>query len=154
MDMSSSVETRSVVFTAQSKQFFYCRDVVCEYALNSGVIPLNPFRVFEYFLGDRVNRDLVRLGNNNLIRICDELWVFGPVADGVYFEILYAKSMNKPIRFFTIATKREEISEITPSDVQFEPRVHAPGRTREFLIESIVGRDPASQLSLFPEGEI
>ena len=48
-----------IVFTAQSKAFFYCRDAVCEFVFNRHCVPLNPFRVFEYFLGDRVDRDAV-----------------------------------------------------------------------------------------------
>src|SRR5580704_15510026 len=75
--LSGPTGHRSVVFTAQSKREFYCRDAVCEYVFRQGRIPLNPFRVFGYFLGDRVDRDVVRAGNNNLIRISDELWVFG-----------------------------------------------------------------------------
>jgi hypothetical protein len=99
-----------VVFTAQSKQYFYCRDAVCVYALNRCVVPLNPFRVFDYFLNDRVDRDLVRQANFNLVRVADELWVFGDtIANGVLAEILYALKMKKPIRFFTISPDPEEI---------------------------------------------
>ena len=47
-----------VVYTAQSKQFFYCRDAVCQFVFENNAIPLNPFRVFDYFLNDRVDRDL------------------------------------------------------------------------------------------------
>ena len=65
-----------VVFTAQSKLYFYCRDAICEFVFNQGAVPVNPFRLYEYFLGDRVDRDLIRQANNNLIRKCDELWIF------------------------------------------------------------------------------
>ena len=117
----SSVEPLKVVFTAQSKREFYCRDAVCEYALAQGCVPLNPFRCFEYFLGDRVDRDLIRQANNNLVRVADELWVFGPIADGVLFEIEYALTLGKPIRFFTIASQANEITPIVqPDDLRFE----------------------------------
>ena len=63
---------------------------------NMAELPLNPFRVFEYFLGDRVDRELVRQANNNLISRSDELWVFGDhIADGVFFEIRYAQESRK-----------------------------------------------------------
>ena len=55
----SSTEPLPVVFTAQSKVYFYCRDAVCEFVFQNNAVPVNPFRVFEYFLGDRVDRDLV-----------------------------------------------------------------------------------------------
>lgn len=127
-----------IIFTAQSKSHFYCRDAVCEFVFLNGCVPLNPFRAFDYFLGDRVSRDVVRQGNNNLIRICDELWVFGHlVANGVLFEIRYAQSLAKPIRFFTIENRARAIREISIADLKFEPEVHSTGVTREELFAQI-----------------
>lgn len=148
----SPVSGMPLVFTAQSKRFFYCRDAVCEYVLENGGLPVNPFRVFDYFLGDRVNRDLIRQGNNQLIRTCDELWVFGPVADGVLFELFYAAHVGKPVRFFTIGTRRDEIRPLASLDeISFEPEVHAPQQSRRALLDelrvlfenSIVKRQPS-----------
>ncbi len=60
-----------VVFTAQSKLHFYCRDATCEFVFNQGAIPVNPFRLYEYFLADRVDRDLIRQANNNIPKLSD-----------------------------------------------------------------------------------
>jgi len=49
---------REVVYTAHSKLSFYARDIICEHAFGQGVTPLNPFRMFGYFLSDRVDRSL------------------------------------------------------------------------------------------------
>jgi hypothetical protein len=139
-----------VIYTAQSKLYFYCRDVVCEYVIRHGCVPLNPFRVFEYFLGDRVRRDDIRRGNNNLIRICDEVWVFGPIADGVLSEIRYAHRLSKPVKYYSIGTTLGDIHAVPICDVSFEPQVHSPGRTRSQLLTMIRGDDPFSlQLPLF-----
>ena len=46
-----------LVFTAQSKKRYYCRDAVCEFVLNPGDISVNPFRLYGYFLADRADRD-------------------------------------------------------------------------------------------------
>jgi hypothetical protein len=148
-----NTEAMKVVFTAQSKQYFYCRDVICEWVLKQGCLPLNPFRVFDYFLGDRVDRDLIRRGNNNLIRMASELWVFGIVADGVLFEIDYALSLGTPIRFFTLGTRSTEIKEITNLDeVKFEPEVHSFKMTRPELLRRIGSQSGHSQLDLFSAG--
>lgn len=134
----SSISSIPMIFTAQSKTVFYCRDVICEFVLKRGGLPLNPFRVFGYFLSDRVDRATVRRGNNQLVKACDEIWVFGPVADGVLFEVVYALNIGKPIRFFTVGTRVEDIREIMElSKVSFEREVHAPGTTRESLLKSI-----------------
>ncbi|MEU8118724.1 hypothetical protein AB0C21_08435 [Spirillospora sp. NPDC049024] len=116
----SVVETLPIIYTAHSKLSFFCRDTICEYVLRKQCVPLNPFRLFDYFLGDRVERDLVRRGNNNVVRIADETWVFGEVSNGVLFEIQYATDLGKPVRYFTIGTRREDIKEIEVGDVRFE----------------------------------
>lgn len=149
----SSTKPCKTVFTAQSKQTFYCRDAVCQFVFQKGAIPINPFRVFDYFLGDRVNRDLVRNGNNELIRRCDELWVFGLVSDGVLFEIATCRQTGKRIRYFTISANVDEIREITPKEVSFEPEVHKYQIKREDLLKLLMygesSVDNIKQLSLF-----
>ncbi len=125
--IKTSLTTKSqTIFTAQSKKFFYCKDAICEFVFKEGAIPVNPFQVFGYFLGDRVDRDLVRKGNNELIGRCDELWVFGPIADGVLFEISRAYELKMPVRFFNVDTYAGKIEEIMDSSkLIFEPEVYA-----------------------------
>lgn len=136
---SSSTKDMQLIFTAQSKVYFYCRDVVCEYVLKNECLPINPFRIFDYFLGDRVDRNLIRRGNNKLIRTCSELWVFGPISDGVLFEIALARQLRIPIKFYSIGTKVEEIYRIDYDDISFEPEVHAKQIKKDDLIRFIKG---------------
>ena len=128
-----------VVFTAQSKKRYYCRDAVCEFVFNQGALPLNPFRLYGYFLADRVDRDLIRQANNNLIRQCDQLWVFGAsIADGVLFEIEYARKLNKPIRFFSIRSQADQIIPVDIQNLDFESEIFGSTElTREQLIARI-----------------
>ena len=63
----SNTKPFHVIFTAQSKAFYYCKDVICEYVFKKDMLPINPFMVFNYFLNDRVDRDLIKRGNNHLI---------------------------------------------------------------------------------------
>lgn len=136
----SNTDAQPSVFTAQSKRFYYCRDAVCEYVLREDAVPLNPFRVFGYFLGDRVKRDQIRVANNNLIRIADELWVFGTsIANGVLFEVLLAHELDKPVRFFTIATRAGEIRPASVSDLRFEPELHRLGLNASELRRVVAG---------------
>lgn len=150
---TSSTRPCKTIFTAQSKQTFYCRDAVCQFVFQKGAIPVNPFRVFDYFLGERVDRDLIRRGNNELIRRSDELWVFGQVSDGVLFEIATCRQTGKKIRFFTISSKVEEIKEISPGEVSFEPEVHKHQVKRGDLMQLLEYGDSIygsyKQLTLF-----
>jgi uncharacterized FAD-dependent dehydrogenase len=120
----SPTSKTKTIFTAQSKKFFYAKDVICEFVFKVGFIPINPFQVFNYFLNDRVDRNLVRKGNNELISRCDELWIFGPIANGVLFEIGRAYELKMPVRFFKIGTLLKDIIEITDlSELVFEREV-------------------------------
>ncbi|WP_335990016.1 DUF7768 domain-containing protein [Glycomyces sp. MUSA5-2] len=116
-----------MIYTAHSKLSFYCRDVICEFVLRRDAVPLDPFRLFGYYLGDllgdAVKRDRIRRANNNLVRTTDETWVFGDIADGVLFEIEYALSLEKPVRFFTVGSELHEIKEIDAREAVFEAGV-------------------------------
>jgi len=86
---------KPLVYTAMSKHLFYYRMFISVFVLENGGVPLNPFMVFDYFLLDAVDRDLVREGNNNLVKRCDEIWVFGAVSNGVLAEIQIAHEQGK-----------------------------------------------------------
>ena len=75
--------------------------------------------IFDYFMLDTVERDVVRNANNNLVKKADEIWVFGPVADGVLAEIILAKKEGKKIRYFKVF-KSKDILEISKEKVEFE----------------------------------
>lgn len=113
---------KSLVYTAMSKHLFYYRMFVSKYVLEQHKVPLNPFMIFDYFLLDTVDRDLVREGNNNLVKRVDELWVFGPVSNGVLTEIKIAASLNKPIKYFKIE-KPHNITPILVAEVEMEAEV-------------------------------
>ena len=113
------VKDMKLIYPAISKHYFYFRQHISKFVLEQDCVPLNPFMMFEYFMLDTVDRDLIRNANNNLVKKSDELWVFGPISDGVLAEIKLAKSLNKPIRYFKI-TMGKEIKEISKDEVEFE----------------------------------
>ena len=86
-----------------------------------------------------MDRDVVRQANNNLIRKCDELWVFGEtIADGVLFEILYAKKLKMPVKFYTVDSRVELIKEVSVNELKFEEEVYtSTGLKHKDLIEQI-----------------
>jgi hypothetical protein len=115
---------RTIVFTAQSKRHFYCREAVCEFVFSRGAVPINPFMAFGYFLADRSGRQDIRDANNALVLRSDALWVFGrELSNGVLAEITLAAENGKPIRFFTVGDVTEEIAELHMDDLRFEDEV-------------------------------
>ncbi len=115
-------EEKPLIYTATSKHYFYFRWHISKYVIEQHKVPLNPFMIFDYFLIDSVDRDLVREANNNLVKKCDEVWVFGPVADGVLTEIKLAKEMDIPIKYFKIEKSRNIIP-ISKEEVEMEEDV-------------------------------
>lgn len=115
-------EDKKLVYTAMSKHIFYYRMFISKYVIEQQGIPLNPFMIFDYFLLDTIDRDLIREGNNNLVKRADELWVFGQISNGVLAEIKIAKSLNKPIKYFKIE-KPHNIISIQKNDVEMEDEV-------------------------------
>ena len=115
-------QDKPLVYTAMSKHLFYFRMFISAFVLNEGGVPLNPFMVFDYFLLDAVDRDLVREGNNNLVKRCDEIWVFGAVSNGVLAEIQIANKQGKLVRYFAIE-KPHKIVATTKENVEMEAEV-------------------------------
>ncbi|MBW3014951.1 hypothetical protein KY330_00855 [Candidatus Woesearchaeota archaeon] len=115
-------ENKALVYTAMSKHLFYYRMHISKYVIEQQKVPLNPFMIFDYFMLDSVNRDLIREGNNNLVIKSDELWVFGPISNGVLAEIKIAKEMNKPIKYFKIE-KPHKIIQTSKEEVDMEDEV-------------------------------
>ena len=116
-------QEKKVVFTAQSCKNFHHRMLICKHAFEQGVIPINPFNTFGYYLYELVDRDLVRNGNNNLMKRCDELWVYGEISDGVLAEIQMFNGLGKPIRFFDISKLPKEVKEISKDELVFEDNI-------------------------------
>lgn len=118
----SQTQHMPLVYTAMSKHLFYYRLHISKYVLEQNKVPLNPFMIFDYFLLDTVDRNLVRAGNNNIIKKADEVWVFGPISNGVLAEILLAKKEGTPLRWFAIQHSKN-IVEVKEEEMEWEEEV-------------------------------
>lgn len=114
--------SKQLVYTAMSKHYFYYRMHISRYVLEQDKVPLNPFMLFDYFLLDSVDRDLVRDANNSVVLRADQIWVFGPVSNGVLAEILLAQKARKPISYFKIE-KPHKIVPVSENSVEMENEV-------------------------------
>lgn len=113
-------EDKPVIFTAQSCKNFHQRMLICKFVFEQGGVPVNPFNTFGYYLYELVERNLVRNGNNNLMKRCDELWVFGDISDGVLAEMKMFKALGKPIKYFDISSLPKKIKRVSVKDLVFE----------------------------------
>ncbi|HVB77021.1 MAG TPA: hypothetical protein VNI34_04350 [Candidatus Nitrosotalea sp.] len=94
---------KRVAYIATSNRNYYWRGHLQKFVLDSGLVPISPFMLFDYYLLHTVPKDLVREAMNNLLARSDEVWVFGALSLGVKVQIGIAKRMQKPVRYFDIS---------------------------------------------------
>ncbi len=75
----------------------YCRRVIDE-----GYMPIASHLLYPQILDDNdlVQRGLGLTFGLELLKLCDEVWVFGSVSLGMAMEIEEAKRLNKKIVYF------------------------------------------------------
>jgi hypothetical protein len=56
------------------------------------------------------------------VKRSDELWIFGPVSNGVLAEVQIANKNGKPVRYFAIVDSKD-IKEVTKKEVELEDEV-------------------------------
>lgn len=116
-------EEKPLVYTAFSKRNAYFKMFISKFATEQGVVPLNPFMLFDYFLLDAVERDAVREANNSLVKRADEIWVFGQISDGVLAEIKIAQDLHKPIKYFKIENSQDIVPVASKNEIEMEQDV-------------------------------
>jgi|SRR3989440_4175330 len=94
---------KKLVYAAMSNRNFYWRHHIQKFVLDSGMVPISPFMLFDYYLLHTVPKQTVREAMNNLLSRSDEVWVFGKLSLGVKVQIGIAKRLNKRIRYFDIS---------------------------------------------------
>ena len=75
---------------------------ICRDLYSKDIIPFAPHIYFTQFLDDNnpSERELALLFGREMVKRCDELWVFGDrISDGMRCEIDYAKKVGIPISY-------------------------------------------------------
>jgi hypothetical protein len=113
---------KKLVYAAMSNRNFYWRHHIQKFILDSGMVPISPFMLFDYYLLHTVPKQVVREAMNNLLSRCDECWVFGRLSLGVKVQIGVAKRLNKKIRYFDIGELPVAVMPISEESAQEERR--------------------------------
>jgi len=113
---------KRLVYVAMSNRSFYWRAHIQKFVLDSGLVPISPFMLFDYYLMHTVDKAVVREAMNNLLSRSDEVWVFGRLSLGVKVQVGIAKRLSKPIRYFDISDLPVAVMPITEETAQEELR--------------------------------
>lgn len=75
----------------------------CKYAVRKGKIPLAPHLYFPQFMSDVTERDKAMEMNLELLKLCNEIWVFGSeISEGMAWEISKAEKLRKKICYMEV----------------------------------------------------
>ncbi|MGH7861220.1 MAG: hypothetical protein ACRENM_05190 [Candidatus Dormibacteraceae bacterium] len=113
---------KRIVYVATSNRNYYWRGHLQKFVLDSGLVPLSPFMLFDYYLLHTVPKNIVREAMNNLLARSDEVWVFGALSLGVKVQIGIAKRMQKSVRYFDISDLPSAVLPISEETAQEELR--------------------------------
>src|SRR5437016_14222394 len=89
---------KRLVYVAMSNKSFYWRAHIQKFVLDSGMVPVSPFMLFDYYLMHTVSKEVVREAMKNLLARSEEVWVFGRVSLGGKGEVGIAKRRSKACR--------------------------------------------------------
>jgi len=113
---------KRLVYVAMSNRNFYWRNHIQKFVLDSGMVPVSPFMLFDYYLLHTVPKTVVREAMNNLLARCDEVWVFGRISLGVKVQIGIARRMSKSLRYFDISELPVAVLPISAETAEEEVR--------------------------------
>ena len=113
---------KRIVYVAMSNKSFYWRAHIQKFVLDSGMVPVSPFMLFDYYLMHTVSKEVVREAMNNLLARSDEVWVFGRLSLGVKVQVGIAKRLSKVIRYFDISDLPVAVMPISEETAQEELR--------------------------------
>jgi len=74
---------------------------ICRSLIEGGGLPIAPQIYLPLFVDERTERELALSLCLELVAVCDELWVYGPVTNGMRREIRRAEALGIPVRCIT-----------------------------------------------------
>lgn len=78
----------------------------CRYAIEKNYMPLASHLLYPQILADDnpIEREMGLMFGLALLEMCDEIWCFGEISEGMKLEIQAAKKMGKNIRYIKEAS--------------------------------------------------
>ncbi len=80
------------------------------FSVDRGTIPIAPHLLLPQYMEEETERDLAIQSDLEILKRCDELWVFGAekrLSPGMKAELDTAKGLGMVIRFFTVDMKED-----------------------------------------------
>lgn len=114
---------KKVIFASQAAVNMCWAKLICKYVIKKGHVPVNYFTSFMHFVNEIADFSTMIDSINSLIVRCNELWAFGEVSEGMWYEIKMSKELGLPVKYFSIQKLPKGVREISENEVKY---------TREF----------------------
>src|SRR5450756_1806224 len=111
---------KRLVYVAMSNKVFYWRAHIQKFVLDSGLVPVSPFMLFDYYLMHTVSKEIVREAMDDLLARRGVVWVFGRPSGGVKVQDRIANRMKKTVRYFDIGDLPVTVMPITEETAKEE----------------------------------
>lgn len=114
---------KKVIFVSQAAVNMCWARLICKYVIKKGHVPVNYFTAFGHFVHEIADLSTMIDSINSLIVRCDQLWAFGEVSEGMWYEIKMCKELGIPVKYLCIQKLPKGIRKISEKEVKY---------TREF----------------------
>ncbi len=110
---------KKLIFVSQASINMCWARMLCKFVLEKNHVPVNYFTVFGHFVHELADLSTMIDSINAIIVRCDELWAFGEISEGMWFEIKMCKKLGIPLKYFSIDKLPKKIYEIDENDVKY-----------------------------------
>gem|GEM_PF-883884 len=110
---------KKVVFISQAAVNMCWARLICRFVINKGFAPVNYFTAFGHFVHELADQQTMIDSINSLIVRCDELWAFGEISEGMWYEIKMCKELGIPVKYFDIECLPKNIKQINDKQVKY-----------------------------------
>ncbi|MDD3648114.1 MAG: NUDIX hydrolase [Candidatus Dojkabacteria bacterium] len=110
---------KRVIFVSQAAVNMCWARLICKFVIEKGHAPVNYFTAFGHFVHELADQQTMIDSINSLIVRCDELWAFGEISEGMWFEIKMCKELGIPVRYFNIEYLPKSIKPINEKQVKY-----------------------------------
>lgn len=110
---------KEVIFVSQAAVNMCWSRLICKFVLKRGFVPVNYFTAFGHFVHELADQETMIDSINSLVLRCDELWVFGEISEGMWYEIKMCKEVGIPVKYFDIDSLPNKTTEIQEDEVRY-----------------------------------
>lgn len=113
---------KQIVFVSQASSNMCWARLMCKFVLDQGYVPVNYFTVFGHFVHELADLETMIDSVNSLIVRCNQLWAFGEISEGMWYEIKMCKKLGIPVKYFSIERIPHEIKETTEKELSYQDK--------------------------------